>query len=284
MADIMTMRIAVFAALPQEISPILRLNPGWRPVADEPFSIHAHRAPEREILLIRTGVGTEPAGRAARYIAERAGSTLPIDLMVSVGFAGALSSDFVLGQVVWAGEVAVFDDSSGTCAVRYLCSDAAGGPAGSPGFFAGLAVTPVLFLTVDRLREKAELARLVLATLAVVEMETASIAGAAHAHAVPFMGLRAISDELSLEIDLDLDSIVNDQGKMRLPPIMLAFLARPRLVRSLPALYHGCRLAGNNLALVVEHLLVAPEEELRALAGPPRLVEEPPRRDPKAER
>jgi hypothetical protein len=108
---------------------------------------------------------------------------------------------------------------------------------------------------------------------AVAEMESTSIAEIAHTHAIPFIGLRAISDDLGLEVDLNLDSIADRRGRVRLPKLVPALLTRPRLVRSLPPLYRGSRLAGRNLAMTLTALLALPEDELRALADPPGLPE-----------
>lgn len=270
----MALHIAVFAALPQETAPILRQDAAWRRVAGKPFPINVHRSPGGETLLVETGIGTQRAAQAARYIAEGLLSATPPDLMISLGFAGALSSRLILGQTVWAKELAVLDASAETCVVRYRCGGGAGGPSNTPDFFAEHAVEPVRFLTVERLRPKTELARLVPESSAVTEMETTSIAEVAHAHATPFVGLRAISDELDLEIDLDLDSIVDRHGRVRLYKLLPTVLARPRCVRSLPALRRGSKLAGRNLARTLAALLALPEEDLRALAGPPRPVEE----------
>ncbi len=268
----MAMRIAVFAAMPQETGPILKLNPGWRPMADEPFPIAVHRSPQKEILLVQTGIGVELAGRAARQVVTMAESANRIDLMLSVGFAGALSPDLLLGQAVWSAELAVLDSSSATSVVRYRCGTEPGAPTDTLGFFAGHAVRPVRFVTVDRLRSKAELAGLAAGKPAVTEMETTSIAEVACTHAIPFMGLRTISDELNLEIELNLDSIVDRRGKVHLAKLMLAVLGRPRRAGSLPALYRGSKLAGRSLARILTELLAAPEADLRTLTGPPRPV------------
>ena len=94
----MAIRIAVFAALPQETAPILRPDAGWRRVAGKPFPISAHQSPGGETLLVETGIGTQRAAQAARYIAKVLLSATPPDLMISVGFAGALSGRLTLGQ------------------------------------------------------------------------------------------------------------------------------------------------------------------------------------------
>ncbi len=209
-------------------------------------------------------MGNEAAERAAKHVLTVLGPQAPPDLILSVGFAGALSPALTLGQLVYSHELAVYDHSSGSCPVRYWC----GGSADLAALVESMAVRPARFVTVDRLRSKAMLARLVPGTPAVTEMESTSIAAVAHAHQIPFLGLRAISDEISDEIEWDLDSMVDAHGRLSLPRVALATLRRPRLAGSFPRLYQDSKVASRDLARTLATLLAVPEEELRTLVGP----------------
>ena len=206
------------------------------------------------------------AERAALHIVAGAVDQALPDLIMSVGFAGALSPDLALGQAVYARELAVYDDVSRTCPVRFKFSPGADLAA----LLESMSVRPARFVTIDRLRSKAVLAGLVPETCAVTEMESAFIAATAHAHHVPFLGLRSISDELTDEIEWDLDSVADTRGRLRLPRVALAVLREPRLVNSFPGLYRGSKVAGDSLAVTLAGLLALPEEKLRALVGPLR--------------
>jgi nucleoside phosphorylase len=262
----MALRIVVFAALPHETGPLLGLMPGWRSLARRPFRTWRHESSGTEVLLVETGMGNVAAERAALHIfAGTVTQTLP-DLIISAGFAGALSPDLALGQAVYAHELGVYDDMSRTCPVRFkFCPSA-----DLAALLESMNVRPTRFVTVDRLRPKATLAGLVPETPAVAEMESTSIAAAAHARNIAFLGLRAVSDVLSDEIEWDLDLVVDARGRLSLPRVALAVLRKPRLAGSFPGLYRGSKVAGDSLASTLAGLLALPEEELRALVGPLR--------------
>jgi adenosylhomocysteine nucleosidase len=262
----MALRIVVFAALSQETGPVLKLMPGWRSLARRPFRTWRHQSSGTEVLLVETGMGNLAAERAALHIFAGAVAQALPDLILSVGFAGALSPDLALGHAVYARELAVYDDVSRTCPVRFKFNPSADLAA----LLESLRVRPTRFVTVDRLRPKATLAELVPETPAVTEMESTSIAAAAHARNIAFLGLRAVSDVLSDEIEWDLDSMVDAHGRLSRSRVALAVLREPRLAGSFPGLYRGSKVAGDSLALTLAGLLALPEEELRALVGPLR--------------
>jgi nucleoside phosphorylase len=262
----MALRIVVFAALPQETGPLMKVMPGWRSLARRPFRTWRHQSSGTEVLLVETGMGNLAAERAALHIfAGTVTQTLP-DLIISAGFAGALSPDLALGHAVYASELAVYDKVGRTCPVRFKFSPSADLAA----LLEGMSVRPTRFVTVDRPLSKAMLAGLVSGTGAVTEMESTFVAATAHAHHVPFLGLRTISDELTDEIEWDLDSVADARGRLSLPRVALAVLREPRLAGSFPGLYRGSKVAGDSLALTLAGLLALPEERLRALVGPLR--------------
>jgi nucleoside phosphorylase len=262
----MALRIVVFAALPQETGPLLKVMPGWRSLARRPFRTWRHQSSGTEVLLLETGMGNLAAERAALHIlAGTVTQALP-DLIISMGFAGALSPDLALGHAVYARELAVYDDVSRTCPVRFkFCPSA-----DLAALLEGMSVRPTRFVTVERPLSKAMLAGLVPGTAAVNEMESTFIATMAHARNIAFLGLRAVSDVLGDEIEWDFDSMVDAQGRLRLPRVVLAVLREPRLAGSFPGLYRGSKVAGDSLAVTLAGLLALPEEKLRALVGPLR--------------
>jgi nucleoside phosphorylase len=211
-------------------------------------------------------MGNLAAESAALHVFAGAVDQALPDLIMSVGFAGALSPDLALGQAVYARELAVYDNVSRTCPVRFEFSPSADVAV----LLESMSVRPARFVTVDRLRSKAVLAALVPGTTAVTEMESAFIAATARAHHVPFLGLRSISDELTDEIEWDLDSMVDARGRLSRSRVAWAVLREPRLAGSFPGLYRGAKVAGDSLALILARLLALPEQELRALVGPLR--------------
>jgi nucleoside phosphorylase len=226
----------------------------------------------------------------------------PLDLVLSVGFAGGLSPDLPIGQLVWSRELTTFDEARECIRLEYRSAAA---PALEDSL-AGLGARPAWFVTVEQVQPKAPLAAMVSRTAAaetaadtvaataadtvaatvadaaaatvadaaaVVEMESVAVAAVAYRHGIPFLGLRAISDALSEEIDLDLDRLLNRRGRVSAPRAALAAVRRPSLVPSFQRWTGDSRIAGVTLAHAVEALLRLPEQQLRS----PALIREPDR-------
>lgn len=259
------MRIVMLAALPQESRPLLKLLGKWRFLAGEPFPTWFRRSSHVELLLVETGMGNERARRVAQHVLS--GSR--VDLLVSIGFAGSLWPDFRLGQVVCSRELATYDER---CGSPSMVGFRPGSLSGLTAFCQIHPVQPARFLTVDRVRSKAGMAGRFAENPTVVEMESTPIAAVAYGRCVPFLGLRAISDESTQEIDWQLDSIVDRAGRVRPLKVMCAVLRRPILLGSLLRLWRNSRVAGRNLAKTLMALLQLPEEDLQALAEQLQLV------------
>ncbi len=258
-------RVVVLAALPQESRPLLKLLRESRRLAGEPFPTWLHRSAQVELLLVETGMGEERARRVARHVLSRS----RIDLLVSSGFAGSLWPDFRLGQVVWSRELAAYDERSGRASPVGFRH----GPVpGLDAFCRIHDVRPARFLTVDRLRSKAGMAGRFAEYPTVVDMESTPVAAAAYGRGVPFLGLRAVSDRSTEEIEWKLDSIVDRAGRVSAPGVMLAVLRRPMLLRSLLRLWRSAQVAGRDLATTLTALQQLPEDDLRALAEQLRLL------------
>ncbi|MEI6449050.1 MAG: hypothetical protein WCP98_03760 [Actinomycetes bacterium] len=258
-------RVVMLAAMPRESRPLLKLLGESRQLAGEPFPTWFQRSSHVELLLVETGMGAERAGRAARRVL----SASRIDLLVSIGFAGSLWPRFRLGQVVWSRELAAYDErgeSPFSVGVR---------PASVPAltaFCQTQGVRSARFLTVDRVLPKARLAGRFADDPTVVEMESTAVAAAACGRGVPFLGLRAISDEATQEIDVRLDAILDRAGGVSLPKVVGAVLRKPILAGSLLRLWRSSRVAGRTLSQTLMALLQLPEEDLRTLAEQLRLL------------
>ncbi len=253
-------RVVVLAAIPQESRPLLKLLGSPRKLTGQPFPTRLQRLPHVELLVMESGMGAERAWRAARHALS--GST--IDLLVSIGFAGSLWPSFRIGQVVWSRELAAYDETAGgLSAVGFRPSSTVG----LASFCRTHQVRPARFLTVDRPRAKAGMAGRFAAEPTVVEMESTPVAAAAHGRHVPFLGLRAITDEATEDIEWQLDSMMDRAGRISATKVMGAVLRNPSLLRTVLRLRSSSRVAGHNLAATLMALLQLPEEDLLAMVG-----------------
>ena len=262
------MRVVVLAALPQESRPLLKQLGRPRRLAGEPSPTWLLRSSHLELLVVETGMGRERATRAARHVLSGPG----IDLLLSVGLAGSLWPDFRLGQVVWSRELDAYDERSESLSSAGF---RLGPVSGLTAFCQIHHVQAARFLTVDGVRSKAGMTGRFAQDPTVVEMESTPIAAAAHGRRVPFLGLRAISDESTQEIDWQLGSIMDRAGAVSVPKVAYSLVRRPILLGSLPRLWLSSQVAGRNLARILMGLLRLPEEDLRALAEQLQLLPMP---------
>ncbi|MBI4515410.1 MAG: hypothetical protein HY699_06295 [Deltaproteobacteria bacterium] len=211
----MVQRIAVFAALRWECQPVLkhlrrvsrgRLGtfPTWR----------AGTA-ERELWVIKTGIGIERAAAAAQATAAAAA----FDLFLSTGCAGALSPALRPGDVVIAtsvigdrGQFAA--DGEAGAAARQAAERAALRPILAP-----VLCSPYALATVAAKQAAAH------SGAVAVEMEGAAIAAAAAAAGIAFVSVRAILDAADSDVDSAAAFIAPDTGAVR-PLALAAYLTR----------------------------------------------------------
>jgi adenosylhomocysteine nucleosidase len=171
------------------------------------------------------GMGPEAAGRAGTRVA--AGRPRA---MVAAGFCGALSKDLRVGDLVAGAEVC--DDESGESF------------AADPALLAAAPGRRGVIVSVRRLARTPE-DRARLDGLA-VDMESAALARAAARAGVPFLALRAVTDETRHRLP-DFDAMMDAAGRLTPGAGILYFLLHPGQIRSLMRLGPASRRAGRSL-------------------------------------
>ena len=84
-------RVAIIAAMPGELKPLVR---GWPHSSRGTIQFWALRNEEEEWIAACAGAGLDAATRAFAGIEDGG----PIDLVISIGWAGALASDIEPGR------------------------------------------------------------------------------------------------------------------------------------------------------------------------------------------
>jgi adenosylhomocysteine nucleosidase len=186
-----------------------------------------------ELAIHVSGMGAAAAERTAAEVTAR-----PLRALVSAGFCGALSPELRVGDLVAPDEVR--DEASGeTFAPDPEMLAAAPGARGTLVSSVRLARTPA-----DRAR---------LDGLA-VDMESAALARASRAAGVPFLALRAVTDETRHRIP-DFDRLMDAAGRLTPGAGLLYFLRHPRDVPALVRLGPAVREAGRALRAGLEQTL-----------------------------
>lgn len=243
--------LAVFVALAAEAQCLEPYLARRRRARLDKFPIVTGQYAGRSVLLCRTGPGrrAEAAGR----VLER----FPAKSIVSLGFAGALVPHLKAGELLLCEQVfnaAVSTDGLGPGqAVRsdpslLATAQAVAQRLGIPHRWAAAVTVPQV---VASPADKRELARIWPAQLA--EMESFWVGSGAAAHAVPFLALRAVVDELDDWVP-DV-SLVDDAGDIRRERIAAYLLRHPERAQGLMRLGANVAKASANLTACILALL-----------------------------
>jgi len=214
-------RVAIVAAFPGELRPLVR---GWPHSVRESVHFWARRNEEEEWIAACAGAGQEAAARAFAAIEDGG----PIDLVFSVGWAGALRRDIAPGT---AQNVAgVVDVRTGE---RFHCEAGAG------------ELWVATSLRVAGRHEKERLAVDYYAAL--VDMEAAAIARLAKERALPFYCIKGVSDGLTDRLP-DFNRFLLPAGQFRLARFALYAVCRPWYWPELLRMNENSRKASQSIA------------------------------------
>ncbi|HUH62093.1 MAG TPA: hypothetical protein VLZ50_03800 [Terracidiphilus sp.] len=234
-------RTAFIAALTGELKPFVR---GWPHSTRNGVRFWAQRDAEEEWICASAGMGQDAATRAFAAIEEGG----PIDLLFSLGWAGALAQEISPGSV--HNVAGVIDARTGE---RFHCDAGAGD--------LWLVTSPI----VANHAEKRRLATAYKAAL--VDMEAAAIARLAQMREIPFYCLKGVSDGLDDSLP-DFNRFVGPGGQLQLGRFTLFALIRPWLWPSLVRMGENSRKAAEGIARAVLEIL-DPQGTLRTRNGYP---------------
>lgn len=247
----------VVSAMPEEIAPLRARGGG--PVGGQSVTFGA------------TGDGERNARQGlAALLAARSGDG-PVGRLLALGVAGGLSPELREGDLVVAErvipegrphEVLVADPA----VVRWV-ADVTG-------------ARPGVIVSAQQIADSVEGKRRLLALAAggpatsassgaaVVDLESASYAGAAHHMRLPWIMLRAVSDPADEALPALLNRCRDDGGAVRRGAVARALLTEPAALPVLLTLRRRVRAASEKLAVAVEALLRAAETGPLAARAP----------------
>jgi adenosylhomocysteine nucleosidase len=214
-------RVAILAAFPGELKPLVR---GWPHSVRAGVHFWAQRNEEEEWIAACAGAG-QPAATRAFAALEDGG---PIDLVFSIGWAGALRDDIPAGSV--HNVAGVIDTRTGE---RFRCDAESGS--------LWLATSP----HVAGEKEKHHLASTYNASL--VDMEAAAVARLAAMRGIPFYAIKGISDSLNAKLP-DFNQFITPGGRMLTGKLILHVLPRPWHWPALIQMGENSKKAARNIA------------------------------------
>lgn len=222
----MKARVAILAALPRELVPLVRDWPVRKASRRDGYTIsECDRA-----IAVCAGMGRERAAHALTLAAMRG----PLHSIVSVGYAGALRTGIGRNEIYWP--ATVIDARTGE---RYACEGGSG--------------TLVTSDHVVAQKEKQQMSELWNADL--VDMEAATLAQLARMRNLRFRTLKVVSDESGDTLP-DLNRFIDARGGFREAAFSLYIARHPWMI---PA---AIRL-GRNAAKASESIARALREDLK---------------------
>lgn len=225
-------RLAIIAAFPGELKPLVQ---GWPHSTRSGIHFWAQRDAEEEWICACAGMGQSAAMRAFAAIEDGG----PVDLLFSIGWAGALMAEAAPGT---AHNVAgVIDALTGE---RFNCDAGAGD--------LWLVTSPV----VANEAEKRRLAATYLAAL--VDMEAAAIARLALMRGIPFYCVKGVSDGFGDKLP-DFNRFLGPDGELQMARFTLFALLRPGYWPSLLRMGENSRKASAEISSKVLGILNSEE-------------------------
>ena len=221
-------RVAIIAALPGELKPLVR---GWPHSTRGSIHFWALRNEEEEWIAACAGAGQAAATRAFAGIEDGG----PIDLVISLGWAGALTPECEVGQAYSA--AGVFDSRTGE---RFNCDAGAGSQ---------------WLVTSPRVADETEKRRLASTyKAALVDMEAAGIARLAAMRGIPFYCIKGVSDAHNAKLP-DFNRFIDSSGQFQTPKFVLFALLRPWIWPALIQMGENSRKASQSMAEQLHKLL-----------------------------
>ena len=197
------------------------------------------------LVLLETGEGVANAERHLDSWLEQHAARA----VLSIGFAGALSSALQIGDLVVARDI---HDSNARPDGKLLSA--------AKQIQIGIPVHIGVAVTSDKILWKAESKHAAARSLGAnelgfVDMESTGIARVCARHAIPFLIIRSISDLLHEDLPLDFNQHRTSDGRVHPRKIVRAALLRPTAFRGLFELRKRSKICALRLAAFVEHLV-----------------------------
>jgi len=253
------MNILVTFAVEAEFAP-WRRRKQFHAVAVGKFEMLQTQIGRATVDFLVTGMGADNARRGAE-----AAMALPHDLCIAAGFAGALRENYKIGDVLAARAVQrIGPPEAISCSPilhRAACEHR--------------ALDANLFLTSDRVLRTAAEKRHRSAQAAAVDMESFATLSAAQRHHLPALALRVVSDRHEDELPADIETTLDERGRVKIAAVAKYLAAHPLQLPSLIRLGRHSRAAAESLAQFLESFIQSlssreagwPSQELQEAAA-----------------
>jgi adenosylhomocysteine nucleosidase len=247
------MKILILATLRQEHSPLRKLLPGRQVVRGQPVKEFAFKLPDKEVVLLESGMGAEWAEKALQ---SKMPGFMP-DLLIFSGFAGGLHPDLKIGSVCLTVRAR---EKSGDGLYNFSF------PKDLDDFLFRNQIIRVMAISSGFPENKKDICSLADGQMAVLDMETVKVAEIALERNVPFVCFRDISDCLHHDLEFNLDDICDGRGRVSLLGVFMTVLKRPSLAKAFFLSWRRSRVAADTLCRSVAAFVRIPADALVKMA------------------
>jgi adenosylhomocysteine nucleosidase len=238
------MRAGIIAALPGELRPLVR---GWCAGATRDDVRKWIKATDADTwVAVCAGMGADAARRA--FAAAEADG--PLDLVLSVGWAGALIPDVEVGH---AYAISIIIDAQTGEQVQLTSGK-----------------RKVTLVTAARVADAAEKVRLreTYSGAVMVDMEAATVARMAQMRGIPVACIKGVSDGVVAELP-DINRFLSARGQLRMGPFLAYLALRPRYWRCIAQLGRSSARAAQAMsALILEFMKEKNVDRLNRTGNP----------------
>ena len=226
------MKIGIIAAMPEELLHLTQNLDKTQEVQVLGNTYYTGTIGKIEVVLVQSGIGKVMSAMSVAVLADH----FQVEAIINTGSAGALAEGIAVGDVVIADKLAYHDVDVTAFGYAY------GQMAGQPLYFEsdknfitriqenlsqldqtwhlGLIATGDSFIAGE---DKIASIKSHFPAVSAVEMEGAAIAQAAQALDLPFLVIRAMSDNANHEASISFDEFIIEAGR-RSAQVLLAFL------------------------------------------------------------
>lgn len=244
--------IGIVVALPEErVALVKRLKQVKRRVVDG-IPLYGGMLEGRQVCVIEGGMGTAAAIRATRLLLAE---TRPC-LVLSAGFCGAIRPGPQVADLVISKRLLALDDQ-GLHEISQPGGELSAARLSAELHHRGVRTWQGSFITANGIITKAAVAESLPTDLPtpVLEMESTAVARVAMTAGVPFLGLRAISDDAAEELNFSLDELTDTQLRISIPRVLFTCLKKPRIIPQLARLAANSGKAGKALGVALQQIV-----------------------------
>lgn len=250
------MKLALFSAFPQELKHILRNCPSAQRSRTHPFPHFFKKHLSCNIIAVQTGMNVKRVESAFKYVLEEHRP----DVVLSIGFGGALSNGARIGDLFWASRYLLVSEEEKKPLFAYepgTNMEAAAGEEIFDKLQGKISIKEGSFVTLSEWMTKSKLIKMIPRDIPfpVCDRETFHLAKLSHQSSVPFFAIRSITDRADEDISPEFFTVTDEAGNYRLSRALGLLLSKPRLIPVSVKLGRNSVVASKNLWHAVKALV-----------------------------